>query len=301
LSYIPFGYLRDFVGHLARHRERIEVLTYRDLAWDEDWDYLGGYPAEAAAWKAALRNGRRDPRKAYVILQHDVDSLPERTMAALRVEEELGIRSNVMIFNQRVDRRHYRETGELRTTAYIADPSYLQALEAKGFVIGYHCNAYERSAFSRADAERVMLEDVEQLSRRFALDFMSAHGGPPGPDGQSNRSLELPAALRRRVRWVHNGHSIVVDGSYSDGGINSGKRAPEQFDLRRFVRGLRPGRRYRVLIHPQYYADDAQANPRLRSPWYEEALAAYARSPARDVWAHEGKSVLGRWLGRFAG
>jgi hypothetical protein len=299
VSYIPFGYLAGFLRFLERNRARIETLSYRDLAWDGDWDYAGGYPREAAAWRRSLQDGTRDPRKIYLLLQHDVDSAPERTMAALRLEEALGLRSNVMIFNRRVDRRRLRDTGELRLTDYIDDPSYLKSLEAKGFVIGYHCNAYERAGFSRPDAQRVLLEDLDELSRHYALDFMSAHGGPPGPDGKSNRSLELPARARERVRWVHNGYGIKIDGSYSDGGINSGKRPAEEFDLRRFVRGLRPGKRYRVLIHPQYYVEDADANPRLRAPWYDEALDAYARKPPRDVWAHEGKGLLGRWLARL--
>jgi hypothetical protein len=283
-SYIPFGYLEDFLGHLDRHRARYEVLTYRDLDWDGDWDYAGGYPREKRAWQAALRSGRRDPRKIYLFLQHDVDSAPERTVEALRVEERLRLRSNVMIFNRRIDRRHLRETGELRYTEYIDDYAYLKSLEAQGFVIAYHCNAYERARFSRPEAARILREDVEQLGARFRLDFMSAHGGPAGPDGKSNPSLDLPRELRRRLRWVHNGYALSVDGGYSDGGINSGRRPPEAFDLRRFVQSLQPGRRYRVLIHPQYYAREVEANPRLKSPWYDEALEAYARAAGRELW-----------------
>lgn len=295
-SYIPFGYLADFLEYLGRHRDIFEVLTYRDLPWGEDWDYAAGYPAESAAWDESLRSGRRDASKVYLLLQHDVDSLPERTLAALRVEERLGLRSNVMIFNRRVDRRHYREAGELRYTEYPADHAYLQALESKGFVIGYHCNAYERSGFSRPEAERVMLEDIDQLGRTFALGFMSAHGGHRGPDGKSNNSLDLPPAARRRIRWVHNGHGIRVDGGFTDGGMNSGRRAGQDFDLRPFMRSLRPGRRYRILLHPQYYGDEVEANPHLRSPWYDEVLEAYGRSPRRNVWEKVRPGFLRGWV-----
>lgn len=284
MSYIPFGYLEGFLRFIANSHDVIEVLTYRDLDWGGDWDYEAGYPGERRAWMESLRSGRRDPRKIYVFLQHDVDSAPDRTMEALRVEEELGLRSNVMIFSRRIDRRHYRETGELLYTPYIEDRSTLKALEAKGFVVAYHCNAYERSRFSKAEAEQIMTHDVADLSRDFAIDFMSAHGGPPDSAGKSNNSLELPPALSRRIRWVHNGHSIHVDGGFSDGGLNSGRRQADSFDLRRFVQAMRPGGRYRILVHPQYYSDDVDPNPNLRSAWYEEALQAHAARPRRNVW-----------------
>jgi hypothetical protein len=284
MPYIPFGYLAGFLRFVHRNRDRVETLTYRDLPWGDDWDAVGGYPREAAAWKRSLESGERDPAKVYLLLQHDVDAVPERTMAALRLEEELGLRSSVMIFNRRVDREHYRDTGELRYSDYIGDRSYLKSLEAKGFAIGYHCNAYERSGFSRPEAARIVQDDIADLGRDFALEFMSAHGGPPGPDGKSNSALELPPALRRRVRWVHNGCNIFVDGGYSDGAINSPKRPAEDFDLRRFVERLRPGRRYRVLVHPQYYAQKAKRNARLASAWYEEVLEAYEGAARRDAW-----------------
>jgi hypothetical protein len=293
VSYIPFGYLADFLGFLDRKRDVIETLTYRALSWDEDWDCEEGYPREAAAWRRSLASGARDARKAYVLLQLDVDSVPERTMAALRVEEQLGLRSNVMIFNRRIDRRHYRDTSEVRYTDYIGDYAYLQSLEAKGFVIGYHCNAYERSGFSRPEAGRILLEDIEALSRHFRLEFMSAHGGPRDAEGKSNSSLRLPREARRRVRWIHNGYNVEFDGSFTDGGINSGRRAADAFDLRQFVQRMRPGSRYRILLHPQYYTDEVEANPHLRSPWYGEVLDAYSRSPRRNVWDAV-QPVLGR-------
>ena len=279
MSYLPFGYFADFLGFLDRHRDSIETLTYRDLPWQGDWDDAGGYPSEATAWRRA-----RNPGKVYVLLQHDVDSAPERTMDALRLEEGLGLRSNVMIFNRRIERHHYRETGEVRYTDYIGDYSYLKSLEANGFVIGYHCNAYERSAFSRPEAQRILLEDIDDLSRHFRLEFMSAHGGPRDAGGRSNSSLRLPPEARRRVRWVHNGYNVDFDDTFSDGGMNSGRRSPQAFDLRPFVQRMRPGSRYRILLHPQYYAHDVQPNSKLRSAWYDEVLDAYSSSPRRNAW-----------------
>lgn len=284
MSYLPLDYFADFVRFLDRRRAEIEVITYDDLAWSDDWDYRGHYPLEAAAWRSALRAGKRDPHKAYVLLQHDVDSHPQRTLDVLKVEADLGIRSNVMIFNRRMDRKHLNRTGEVRERTYFPDYGALKEYEKMGFVIGYHCNAYERSGYSREEAKRMMCEDIDELQRNFSLHYMSAHGGPVGPDGKSNNSLEMPSALACRVRWVHNGYGIFVDAGYSDGGISSGRRPAESFDLRPFVRALRPGGRYRILTHPQYYAKKPRANPSLRAAWYEEVLASYAATPPRNVW-----------------
>jgi hypothetical protein len=295
MSYLPIRYYADFLHFLDRYRARIDVITYKDLPWAGDWAYEAHYPGEAAAWASEMEHGDRDPRKAYLLLQHDVDSVPSRTLEVLKLEEELGLRSTVMIFNKRFDRRHFRHTGEFRDSDYLdADAyAYLKRLEAKGFLIGYHCNAYERSRFSRKDAQRILLEDIEELRRHFSIEFMSAHGGPAGPDGRSNDSLELPGSLRENIRWVHNGHSISSVVTYSDGGINSGKRPPDTFDLRGFMSRLVPGRRYRVLTHPQYYTGEVERNARLESPWYGEILAAYAGRADRDTWCNVHPQALG--------
>jgi hypothetical protein len=285
MGYIPFGYLRDFFEFLAARRD-VEALTYADLDWGDDRDAAGGYPGEARAWREALRSGRRDPAKAYVVIQQDVDTAPEQTVDALRVQERLGVRSNVMIFNRRINRRLYRDTGRVEYTPYFGEEqrAYLQALERKGFVVGYHCNAYERSAFSAAAAQRIMLEDIEELRRQHRLGFMSAHGGPRDAQGRSNNSLPLPDGLEPPVRWVHNGYTLFFDATYSDGGMNSGRRPADAFDLRRFVAAMRPGGRYRVLLHPQYYGAEVERNPKLESAWYDEVLRAYSAAGSADAW-----------------
>jgi hypothetical protein len=110
---------------------------------------------------------------------------------------------------------------------------------------------------------------VASLRSRFDIRFFSPHGGIAGPDGSNNASIVVPNDLRAAVRWVCTGHGPKFDGSYSDGGIKSPRRDIARRDLRDFVRTWRPGKRYRVLTHPQYYTDAAQpVDELLRAQWY---------------------------------
>ena len=152
------------------------------------------------------RDGRRDPEKIYVFLQHDVDDAPERTEAVLREEERLGLPSCVMIFNRRLDRRLLQDSGEPREKAYVTDDDYLRHLEKKGWIIGYHSNAYEQSAFDKQKAEEILIRDMRELRERFTIEFFCPHGGVRDADGRSNAVLEIPDSLRLSIRWVLNRH-----------------------------------------------------------------------------------------------
>lgn len=275
-AYIPLGFYVDFLRFLADNRQSIEILTYNDLPWGDDFAFAANYPEEWKNWNRLMAAGEIDPSKIYVLIQHDVDSRPERTMEHVRHEIELGIPTNVMIFNKRVDRRHLRDTGELRLTEYELDDQLLRRAADNGFVIGYHCNAHERALFDLGEAERIFVEDVEQLRQRFDITFCSAHGGTPSPEGLNNRDVPFPQLLQNQLRWVHNGHTPWFERNYSDGGLNSPRRDPAKRDLRDFVRTWVPGRRYRVLTHPQYYFDPCSISPRLAgTAWYEEVRATY--------------------------
>ncbi|UCD34445.1 MAG: hypothetical protein JSU90_09105, partial [Nitrospiraceae bacterium] len=148
-GYFPFEYFADFLKFLRRHDESIQVITYNDLPWGDDFDYENNYPGEYSNWKLQLKKGERDDTKIYVLLQHDVDSSPERTMAAIREEDRLGLPSNIMIFLRRVNRKYLKKTGKLLYTDYLDDRSeydYLHYLqESRRFVIAYHSNAFDQS------------------------------------------------------------------------------------------------------------------------------------------------------------
>lgn len=281
---LPHRFILDFIAFLHRHRDRIEVITYRDFPWEDDWDYKSNYTLEQRRWKEQLKSGERDPGKIYVLLQHDVDRLPERTMILLRHERDLAIPSNVQVFNRLVNRRHLKLTGQIEYKDYPLDDELMRDLEANHrFVIGYHNNAYEQALFDRELATQIFTSDVEALSERFRIDFFSPHGGVRDADGQSNASLHPPADLANSLRWVHNGHTVRFDGSYSDGAIMGVKRDPASRDLRVFVRTWKPGNRYRILLHPQYYFSPHRVSPRLEEvDWYQEVLRAEENDI--DVW-----------------
>ena len=284
-AYIPLGYYVDLLELIADNRDVIEVLTYNDLAWGDDRNFAANYPAERKNWERLIASGERDPNKIYVLIQHDVDSRPERSMEHVRHEMRLGVPTNVMIFNRRVDRRHLRDTGELRLTDYEIDDTLLNEACGQGFVVGYHSNSFERALFDFEEAARIFVSDIADLRKRFPIRFFSAHGGTPSPEGLNNRDAPFPEAMQDELRWVHNGHTPWFDGNYSDGGLNSPKRDPAKRDLRDFVKTWKPGRRYRILTHPQYYFNPCSISPRLAgTPWYEEVRAMYELVPPVSAW-----------------
>ncbi len=261
----PLQFFTGFLEFLADRRAQIEVITYLDFPWGDDADYEHGYPDERRHWLAA-----RDPERIYVVLQHDVDSSPERSLRVLAEEDRRGLRSVPMVFAQRHDRRLLRDERRIELTEYEIAPSYLRRLaDERRFAIGYHCNAVEQALWDLDVAAERFRADVASLSALFELHFFSAHGGVPGPGGINNTAISVPPELRAELRWVCTGHSAKFDGAYSDGGIRSPRRDFLKRDLRDFVRTWQPGRRYRVLTHPQYYTDEPQpVDDFMRAEWY---------------------------------
>jgi len=284
-AYFPRRYLTDFFQFIEQHKADIGVITYADLPWGNDWSFAGGYRKERRAWEAQLASGKRDPNKAYVLLQYDVDSFPRRTLGLLREPTQLAVPANVMIFNKRVDRRRLQSTGELAYTDYRLNDTRLNRLCGKGFVVGYHMNAYEQALFDTDLALEIFDRDVRELSERFNIEFFSAHGGVPGPDGKNNRHLPFHRSWQHKLRWVHNGHSPRFDAQFSDGGHNSPTLDPAARDLRDFVRTFRPGERYRILLHPQYYSNRPQQSRRYGgTPWYDDLLGKASDEPLESLW-----------------
>jgi len=285
-GYFPFEYVVDFLRFLRRHKRVIKIITYADLPWEDDLDYENNYPLELRNWKKNVENGAISSRKIFVLLQHDVDSASERTMALLREEERLVIPSNVMIFNRRINRKHLEATGELLSTDYPLDYEYLCHLQdSKRFVIGYHCNTFERALFDREKAIGIFEEDVRMLRSHFNIRFFSPHGGARSPEGLSNNCLQIPESFKNSLRWVHNKKTVRFDGQYSDGGLNSPQRDPLNRDLRDFVRTWKRGKRYRVLIHPEYYHTPWTPSPQLTgTPWYDDLLNFYSSGRNCSTW-----------------
>jgi Sulfotransferase family len=285
---IPFGFFTSFLDFLVRNKDLIEVISYGDLDFGDDWDFESNYPREHENWKASLKDGRRDADKIYLTLQHDVDSHPERSINAVREERARSIRSNVMVFNRHINRQLLGRKGVVAYREYALDFKYLAEAEAEGFVIGYHSNALEQANFDRQQALEIFSSDVQYLSTLFDLKFFSPHGGVRGENGESNTSLLPPESLRRRLRWVNNRHTVRFDGNYSDGGLN-GKRPIEDRDPREFIRTWQRGKRYRILFHPQYFHTPYSDTKRLiEAEWYRQLLRMYGRScNPEEVWSDD--------------
>lgn len=295
-AFFPLGFFTAFLDFLAANRDRLEPITYADFDWGDDYNGEASYPQEGARWLGpskdlktgwlGLSKDLKAAGRAQVLIQHDIDTWPHRTNAVVEAEREREIRSSVMIFRRRVDRRRLVREGELALTEYPIDDDLLQAAEDEGFVIGYHFNAMEHALWNQRRAREIFAEDLSALRQRYAIDFVSAHGGVVGPDGSNNRDLVPPDLRALGVRWVHNGQSPRFTANYSDGALNSTKLDPAGRDLRDFMRRLRPGGRYRVLLHPQYYSDPWRSAPGLQgTSWYDELLAAHADDPEIDSWS----------------
>lgn len=284
--YFPFIYLQGFLHFLYRHRSSIELITYDDLQLHHDTDHTNHYLDEYNEWRRRIRHRELDPTKIYLLLQHDVDREPARTHAALAAERHLGLRANVMIFNRKIDRRALRQHGRLHYSPYPLDYDELKRLQHHhSFVIGYHTNAVERSLFDFDRAVDIFRSDIEELRNHFDISYFSPHGGVRGPDGRSNAHLDPPPDLMRRLRWVQNRFTVRFAATFSDGAIAGVRRDPEGRDLRQFVKQLKPGNRYRVLLHPQYYGDDfSQSTMLSRADWYVDLCDRVRRRPSYDPW-----------------
>lgn len=273
--YIPISYLHGFLNFLCDNRHAIEIITYNDLAWlDSENNWPEDYRKEYIRWKRSISNGKRDANKIYVLIQHDVDAQPIRTKQIILDELARGLHSNIMVFAKRINRKKLRDENILIPTIYPIATKLLKEISyRKNFVIGYHCNAVERAMYDLAEAKTLFRNDIIYLRQYFNIDFFSAHGGVPGPEGLNNHHIEVPEEFQASPRWIHNGRSPSFDGNYSDGGINNPCHDPSIFDLRNFIRSWRPGGRYRVLLHPQYYGETIKIAPGQKgAAWYEEVM-----------------------------
>ncbi len=233
-----------------RREGDVEYLTYDDLAWGSDFDYKQGYPDERSRWTDLIRSATIDPKKRYLLLQHDTDSGPAQAVAMGRLEQSYDARSSIMTFA-----RWSKTMQASDVVDYPIDWAALVDLQHLGFCVGYHCNALHVSGFDDLRVYEQFDADVDALvARGLRIDFFSPHGGKASASGALNVSFDYPAHCSHRLRWVHNKHSPSFDGYFSDGGLagqlKSGRPAP---DLSAFVRAMIPGCRYRALIHPQYY------------------------------------------------
>lgn len=281
----PLSWYREFLREIRRRD--IEILTYRDLFADsDDWDYESHYLAEYEAWLE-----RRDPKRIYLLIQHDVDLLPEFTRRMVALEMQHEIRSNIFLFHERFSRRE-------KTPVYDVDHAFFRGAEAAGFVIGYHQNALQLAGFDLERAVERYRADVAALREHYCIEFVVPHGGMGVViDGvkRHNHDVPMPPELAGSVRWMYNRYGARFPVRWSDGGL---RKCRDLERIRRtdligvFLDGLRPGSRNFCLVHPQRWGFHVQpdSNPLLAAePWYralcERSDALIAPSPP----AHRGQ------------
>lgn len=262
---------REHYRHLLRKlldRGDVQFITYNDLAWQQSDDHRVGYPAEWSAWNRELASGKRDKKNVYILIQHDADSGPTQTIDMMNLEAQYGIVSSAMIF-----RRWRGDSFGDTLNDYPIDYERLQTFEKMGFVIGYHCNAFQNAGFDSETVFSLFLEDVSLLRKQFNIKYFSPHGGQTR-DGLGNASFDYLSATRIDLKHVHNSASPRFSSTYTDGGLF--KRLldrPNELDFIAWCDQLTPGRRYRMLIHPQYWSDENFViNNLFRANWYRRLI-----------------------------
>jgi hypothetical protein len=250
MSVFPQKYLLEFIQYVSCD-PRFHLITYDDLDFQDDFDYENAYPEEYARW-----NETADKSKIHLLIQYDVDSHPQRAVEMIKHHVLWEAPITVMLRRMVLD-----------TIMYVP----------KGCIVGYHCDTYERSEFDIDKAHELFVEDVVELEKRFGpVKYWSPHGGKRSPDGKSNAHvIKTPKAFQHKLRWVHNKYTVRFDRQFTDGGITSTAYSAKR-DLTAFVELLRPGGRYRVLVHPQYYTQQWSATVVLKDEaWYQHILKTY--------------------------
>ncbi|PLX66983.1 MAG: hypothetical protein C0603_09955 [Denitrovibrio sp.] len=246
----------------------IITLTYDDLFHGcYNTNHKSFYEHEFACWRAS----RMDKEKIYLLIQHDVDNVPPFTDRMLKMEEAYGVKSNVFIFNKR-----YSSGGGI-DESYKIDHPFLQKMTKKGFVVGYHQNAYALANFDMKAAVSQYNGDVLALREFHDIKYVVPHGGAGREvNGKkiSNVDVSMPQDFCGNLRWVYNRYGPKFSSRWSDGGLRKA-RDPERIEkyniVDNFLLTLKKGTRNFCLVHPQRWGFnvDTDANPLLsKEEWY---------------------------------
>jgi len=284
-AYFPLTYLTDMFKFIDAHSDRLSIMTYNDLAGDSFTDYAQNYATEFKAWNDKIKSDPDASKKAHLLFQYDIDNRTERMADLLSHPAHDSVPANIMLFNERIDRRRFKNTGVVATTDYDIHADLLRKRQAEGFVIGYHCNAYELAGHDTDKAMEIFDRDMTRFQTDFGSRVFSAHGGVPDAKGKNNNGLPYHPDWIGKAIWVHNGVNLRFHGVFSDGGHNSPKRDPQGRDIRDFFETLQPGKRYRMLLHPQYYGVDYGVSKRFAgTPWYDRMIWQSRKEPHRSLW-----------------
>ena len=271
-AYFPLVYLTQLYDFLNAKKDLYNIINYDDLKWEES-DESKHYDREWENWKQHVSSNHQMQHKIHILIQYDVDSFAWRTNQLLKHPSHKGIKANVMIFKDRINRLKLQHLHEVAFTKYDIDIDFLKANQNKEVLVGYHTNAYEKSNHEMYLAQNIFEQDIEALREHFEIRYFSAHGGIPDKNGVNNNQIKLSNLKNLNIKRVHNGGGPRFHGVYSDGGHFSERLNPEERDLRDFFKTMQSGHRYRILIHPQYYCNDFEVSPRYSgTEWYDKML-----------------------------
>ena len=272
LSNFPIGYYEKFLQQIKEMG--IDIITYKDIfKVSKDRDHKSFYDREYRDWKRKYC----DPTKIYLLIQHDIDNLPNFTKRMVAMEAVYGIKSNIFMFRDRYIPNGVDET-------YKVDHEYFQEAEKNGYVIGYHQNAFALSGFSMEEASKRFISDVNHLRNFYNIEFVVPHGGAGGVvNGNKihNFDVEIPEEFKNNLRWVFNRYGIRFSRKWSDGGLGKTRDMEriKTFDIvNKFLPELEKGNRYFCLIHPQRwgYNLNTSINPMLaEEKWYKDICSTY--------------------------
>jgi hypothetical protein len=108
-----------------------------------------------------------------ILLHHDADRQPYKTVDLMRLEQGMGIKSSAFFFFE----RHIWDDDH---EPYNIDVGSLQQLESAGFEVGYHLNAYELANYDLEKAWQLVHRDVSWFKSHFDLRSFVPLGGVPG-------------------------------------------------------------------------------------------------------------------------
>jgi len=207
----------------------------------------------------------RQPNSPTVVLHHDADRQPYKTVDMMRLEAKLGVVSSSYFFVTRCPRWANDEE------PYELDFNHLNELQQMGFEIGYHLNAMEQAGYDKAKAVKIADHDIVLLQQNgIELRSFVPHGGCPGPGGLNNDHTPYAGQLAKLI-WAYNGRGFVNDSIWSDG-YAEGSNAAELADPRETAAALKGRMRGHFLMHPQYYGHtlrpDWQTLPISRLKWW---------------------------------
>jgi len=215
----------------------------------------------------------KDPRRRVVILRHDVDRNPERSVRLARIERERGLRG----------------TFYFRATRGGFDGNSIEAVSRLGHEVGYHYEDLARSRGNRTAAIESFERNLRKLRALVPVETVCMHGSPLST--RDNRSLW--------VNGVHYGDFGIKGEPYfdldfssvgylSDTGrrwdgaaslrdrvnANSKLRARSTHDVIWGFQSSRMPRQLMLTLHPQRWTDDIVS-------WSAELIGQVAKNQVK--------------------